>query len=129
MSDKIGIKINQACIYNYNSIVTETKGCNHQSPLGSEYRYCPSCGNELVIRKQAHNKTLKDNFKEFNNVLYYKSYPLVEDYTHVYIFMKYDQHNLDSIKAAITELEGIVSELNESNIQGIAGLVHPYWSD
>lgn len=129
MSDKIGIKINQACIYNYNSIVTETKGCNHQSPLGGEYKYCPSCGKELVISKKVHNQTLKENFKKLGNVLFYKSYPVVETDTHVYIFMKYDQHNLDSIKSAIAELEGVVSELNESNIKGVAGLVHPYWSD
>lgn len=118
MNDKIGIKIKSSKLFYYLENETIVKGCVHDTPHADEYKYCPICGNPLIIKRC--NKVLRPRYDAIKKIddekLCYKSYSIVRDWDYCYIFMKNNGRDITSIKLAITELEALLIELNDLGI-------------
>jgi len=108
--------------------------CGHSEPIGNpQYKYCPECGtltSKIVIFTETKFKEGFSIDETDGSYLYKNKFKVQKDDSNrpqFYIFIPYNDTDIQSIKAAVQELEMIEQEMKQLNIKGIAGLIAPYW--
>jgi len=120
----------------YTETKTQTKEvqnfCPHMmAAMMSDYKYCSECGQKTTKTETVSTRTFKDGFSTNDcecTVMYKGKYKLEKDDNNFfYINLSYDNNNIQSIKAAIQELETIEQEMKNLGINGIGGFISPHF--
>jgi len=103
--------------------------CGHlQNNTVSKNKYCSECGSKISKIETICTIKFEEGFYKSNEGWMYKNFHVLRDNNKVhYILMEYKDTDIQSIKAAVHELEIIEQEMKQLGIKGFGGFISPFW--